>query len=85
MPSKKVNIGAKPTSQPKQDIDDWVKQNRETEITQSESPANEAVEMKRLTLDIPKKLHTAIKAKAVQDGVSMVDMLRNLLEENYGK
>ena len=85
MPSKKVNIGAKPTSQPKHDIDDWVTQKKETTTIQPENSANEVVEMKRLTLDIPKKLHTAIKSKAVQDGVSMVDMLRNLLEDNYGK
>jgi hypothetical protein len=39
--------------------------------------------MKRLTLDIPEDLHRSIKLKAVTQGVSMVDLLRTLLEENY--
>jgi predicted DNA binding CopG/RHH family protein len=40
---------------------------------------------KRLTLDISKPLHKAIKAKAVEEGIPMVDMLRSLLEKHYGK
>ena len=40
--------------------------------------------MKRLTLDIPENLHRRIKGKAVMDGVTMVNMLRKLLEETYG-
>ncbi len=47
----------------------------------SEKPAK----MKRLTLDIAKPLHKAIKAKAVEEGIPMVDMLRSLLEKYYGK
>lgn len=50
------------------------------------SPTSEkATKMKRLTLDIAKPLHKAIKAKAVEEGVPMVDMLRSLLEEHYSK
>jgi predicted DNA binding CopG/RHH family protein len=37
-----------------------------------------------LTLDIPETLHRAIKGKAAIEGVAMVDMLRELLEEKYG-
>lgn len=51
----------------------------------SEQAADKATKMKRLTLDIAKPLHKAIKAKAVEEGVPMVDMLRSLLEENYSK
>ena len=40
--------------------------------------------MKRLTLDIPETLHRRIKGKAVMEGVTMVNMLRKLLEETYG-
>ncbi|MEL6501315.1 MAG: hypothetical protein AAFZ17_08235 [Cyanobacteria bacterium J06650_10] len=40
--------------------------------------------MKRLTLDIPENLHRRIKGKAVMEGVTMVNMLRELLEETYG-
>ena len=42
------------------------------------------IAMKRLTLDIPEVLHRRIKGKAVMEGVTMVNMLRELLEENYG-
>lgn len=50
-----------------------------------EQASEKATKMKRLTLDIAKPLHKAIKAKAVEEGVPMVDMLRSLLEEHYGK
>ena len=40
--------------------------------------------MKRLTLDLPEGLHRTIKRRAVEEGVTMVDMLRTLLEEQYG-
>jgi len=32
----------------------------------------------------PEGLHRAIKHRAVEEGVTMVDMLRKLLEEQYG-
>jgi predicted DNA binding CopG/RHH family protein len=44
----------------------------------------EKVKMKRLTLDLPKPLHKAIKAKAVDQGVPMADLLRSLLEKHFG-
>ncbi len=47
--------------------------------------SEKSVKMKRLTLDISKPLHKAIKAKAVEEGIPMVDMLRSLLEKYYGK
>jgi predicted DNA binding CopG/RHH family protein len=53
--------------------------------SESESASEKSTKMKRLTLDIAKPLHKAIKAKAVEEGVPMVDMLRSLLEEHYGK
>ena len=40
--------------------------------------------MKRLTLDLPEGLHRAIKHRAIEEGVTMVDLLRKLLEEQYG-
>ncbi len=51
----------------------------------SEPASEKAAKMKRLTLDIAKPLHKAIKAKAVEEGVPMVDMLRSLLEKHYSK
>ncbi len=52
--------------------------------TAKEQTSEKPVKMKRLTLDIAKPLHKAIKARAVEEGVPMVDMLRSLLEKYYG-
>lgn len=56
-----------------------------TDEPAKEQASEKAVKMKRLTLDISKPLHKAIKAKAVEEGISIVDMLRALLKEHYGK
>jgi hypothetical protein len=59
-----------------------------TPVPKAGAPAQaseKATKMKRLTLDIAKPLHKAIKAKAVEEGVPMVDMLRSLLEEHYSQ
>ncbi|MFL9458466.1 MULTISPECIES: hypothetical protein [Nostocales] len=40
--------------------------------------------MKRLTLDIPESLHSAIKRQAVDARVTIADLLRELLEQHYG-
>ncbi|MGR3278811.1 hypothetical protein ACSYAD_27460 [Acaryochloris marina NIES-2412] len=83
MSAKKVSFGTKPKVV-KPDVDDWV----ETRTTASEVPVDKSVEaaekMKRLTLDIPESLHRAIKGKAVVEGRTMVEMLRELLEDTYG-
>lgn len=68
---KQVLIPTKPRA------DEWVAQGRE-KVTAPEQ------KMKRLTLDLPEGLHRAIKRRAVEEGVTMVDMLRTLLEQQYG-
>ena len=40
--------------------------------------------MKRLPFDLPESLHPAIKLRAGAAGVTIVDMLRTLLEKHYG-
>lgn len=67
---KRVRIQAKPTA------DTWVAQGEEHPPLRGT--------LKRLTLDIPQELHKAIKLHAVEDGTTMVEMLRTLLEERYG-
>lgn len=60
---------------------------RKTKAKSKTKKAEKAVDpnaMKRLTLDIPENLHRQIKGKAVMEGVTMVNMLRELLEETYG-
>ena len=41
-------------------------------------------EMKRLTLDITRELHRAIKKDAAEEGVTMAEKLRALLVKHYG-
>jgi hypothetical protein len=68
---KQIQIPRKPRA------DEWVAQGREKSTTPEQK-------MKRLTLDLPEGLHRAIKRRAVEEGVTMVEMLRKLLEERYG-
>ena len=86
---KKVAFTAKPQQA---QLDEWVSPS-EPEPSSSIAPAPptitpqppiENVKMKRLTLDIPETLHRSIKLQAVTQSVSMVDLLRTLLEEKYG-
>jgi predicted DNA binding CopG/RHH family protein len=84
MPAKKVAMSTKPgrTATPA-NVDDWV-QAEPTKSPAVAAPAAAPVKMKRLTLDIPEPLHKAIKTRSVQEGVAMVDMLRELLDKHYG-
>ena len=82
---KKVAFTAKPQQA---QLDEWVSASDpapepppEPTIPQS---SIEGVKMKRLTLDIPETLHRSIKLQAVTQSVSMVDLLRTLLEKEYG-
>jgi predicted DNA binding CopG/RHH family protein len=93
---KKVTFGATPSAV---QLDQWVNATPEVPdpainqpvISQAaipeSSPAKsiESIKMKRLTLDISEELHRSIKLQAVTQGISMVDLLRDLLERTYGK
>jgi predicted DNA binding CopG/RHH family protein len=84
MPQKKVSFNAKPKPEQPKNIDEWVV-NRDLKTVDSKAQSEEAsIKMKRLTLDIPESLHRAIKKKAVEEGETMADQLRSLLEEHYG-
>ena len=88
MAGKKVSFGRKPGTVDKPvDLEEWVT-NREA-LVEIEHPLVSEAEtkpekIKRLTLDIPESLHKAIKLKATTEGVTMVNLLRELLEEHYG-
>ncbi len=73
--SKKVSIGAKPTTRPAT-ADAWV-ENRATDATATRET------MKRLTFDIPDALHRRIKATCATRGVKMADELRAMLERHF--
>ena len=53
-------------------------------IVQTPQIETEKTKLKRLTLDISEELHRSIKMKSVSLGIPMVDMLRTLLDKNYG-
>lgn len=57
--------------------DDFVAAGRET----PPAPAPEA--MKRLTLDVPEKLHRRIKRTCADRGEIMADVLREILEKEF--
>ena len=69
MSAKQVSIPTKPNA------DKWVQQKQQK---------TSVGKIKRLTLDIPEVLHRKVKLKAVQEGTTIADMLRVLLEEQYG-
>lgn len=86
---KQISFGAKPKVEPS--LENWV-ENRDvptpepntTPVKVEPAPVEETqLKMKRLTLDIPEELHRKIKGQAAIAGVTMVDMLRALLEEHY--
>ena len=82
---KKVAFTAKPQQA---QLDEWVSASEPISepISEPAIPQSsiEGVKMKRLTLDIPETLHRSIKLQAVTQSVSMVDLLRTLLEKEYG-
>ena len=95
MAAKKVSFGARPKA--KASLEDWVETREVIESSALESQPDSqkqglkpeklpdhTVKMKRLTLDISEPLHRAIKSKAVAEGMTMVEMLRDLLDETYG-
>ncbi|MBN7314889.1 hypothetical protein [Mycobacteroides abscessus] len=51
--------------------------NRKTEISNQEEPTS------RLTLDIPRSLHTEIKAQCARRGTKMVSEITDLLYAHY--
>ena len=89
MAAKKVPFTAKPSA-----ADKFVSGNLATEaqpveaqeetIVQAPQTETEKTKLKRLTLDISEELHRSIKMKSVSLGIPMVDMLRTLLDSNYG-
>lgn len=86
MAAKKVNFGRKPGAVEKPvDIEGWIA-NREALVEPEQPELAEPAKperIKRLTLDIPESLHKAIKLQATHEGVTMVELLRGLLEEHY--
>jgi hypothetical protein len=88
--SKKIAIGAKPTTkQVPLDADAWVAARTEPEPPsvddeKSKKPEKPAEPMKRLTIDVSESLHRAIKAQCAMRGTKIADEVRDLLLQKYG-
>ena len=75
--SKKISIGAKPTSRKESaSADKWVE-------TRDQIVAQEP--MKRLTIDIPESLHRSIKSQCAARGAKITEEVRYILQEKYGQ
>ncbi|HEY9859765.1 MAG TPA: CopG family transcriptional regulator [Candidatus Obscuribacterales bacterium] len=83
MAGKKVSFGSKPSPEKTVNVEEWVA-NREPLVEELPKDEPKPEKMKRLTLDLPESLHKSIKLKATAEGVTMADLLRELLEEHYG-
>jgi hypothetical protein len=78
---KKVVIAGKPTAKPAPATpDEWV-----SDRTESADRSGAVEPMKRLTIDIPLSLHQRVKSQCALKGDKMADVVRELLEKNFGK
>lgn len=53
--------------------------------TSEEEPKEEKVRIQKMTIEIPKDLHTKIKVKAAQEGKKMKQYIIELVEKDLGE
>lgn len=74
---RRAPIGRKPAADP---ATTWVRQ-----ADANDAPARASIYTARLTIDVTPVLRGRIKVTAFQRGVTAADMLRELLEREYGE
>lgn len=85
MSAKKVEIKRKPTVK---EAEEWVNSGG-TEVSKKMGKSlmtpqkRKKVSIKRLTLDIPEKLHRKLKMQAAREGRTMADIVREIMEEKF--
>ncbi len=88
MAEKRPNLTQRPSATAA-DKDKWVHGSDTTTTpaatvtTTSPTPPPPREPTRRLTLDIPERLHRAMKIRAATTGVTMLDEVRALLEAHY--
>lgn len=89
MAEKRPNLTQRPSATAA-DKDKWVHEGDTTTTppaatvtTTSPTPPPPREPTRRLTLDIPERLHRAMKIRAATTGVTMLDEVRALLETHY--
>jgi hypothetical protein len=77
---KKISIGARPSTRATAapDAEKWVQ-------SRALDGAGQVEPTKRLTIDIPLSLHSRIKMQSASRNNKIVDEVRELLFEKYGK
>jgi hypothetical protein len=76
---KKVSFAAKrPTTLATNPVDAWVEDRQA--LPQTPVPREP---MKRLTIDVPIKLHKRIKSQCAMDNLVMADVIREMLEHRF--
>jgi hypothetical protein len=76
---KKVSFAAKrPTTTATNPVDAWVEDRQA--LPQTTVPREP---MKRLTIDVPVKLHKRIKSQCAMDNLVMADVIREMLEHRF--
>ncbi len=75
MSSKRIGIGARPMADPRAKA--WIQQRVEAGRQQDDR------QTARMTLDVTPALRTRIKLKSIERGVTMAQMLREVLEREF--
>jgi len=87
MADKRPNLTQRPSAT---DADKWVHGDTAptppaaTVTATSPAPPPQREPTRRLTLDIPERLHRVMKIRAATTGVTMLEEVRALLEAHYG-
>ena len=76
-PPKRAPIGRKPAADP---VSTWVRQ-----AGAPEAPAKASIYTARLTIDVTPALRGRIKVAAFRRGITAAEMLRELLEREFGE
>ena len=78
MATKTRGFGAAPGKQkPAKSADDWVH-------GQATAAAPEPEKTMRLSVDMPASMHMELKLRSVKQGVSMTQLVRDLIREDLG-
>ena len=82
---KQVDFSVRPRKEKETlpaDPEQWVREGQEADSRPQKRPTPNLPEgpQKRLTLNLPVKMHTAFKGRCVQEGVTIQDKVRVLIE-----
>jgi ParG len=85
MSKKEIRIPKRPgTAATPADAEAWINAPRGIEqAAKPEVPVAAEEPMKRLTIDIPERLHIRVKSQCAKRGAKMADEIRALLEQHF--